>query len=88
MCSGLFLSVSLHGLSIPVFTWLLNDFHDILLVISFWCELRRAVCVSEPEYLHIHTHLYTQVLVNMLACTWEVSACASVDKCTSVNVCM
>lgn len=49
-----------------------------------------CVCVSEPECLHIHTHLYTQVHVpvNTFACTWEVSACASVDKCTSVNVCM
>lgn len=88
MCSGPFLSVSLHGLSIPVFAWLLNDIYDILLVISFWCELGRAVCVSEPKYLHIHTHLYTQMHVNMLACTWEVSACASVDKCTFANVCM
>jgi len=48
------------------------------------------VCASEPEYLHIHTHLYTQVRVhvNTFAYTWEVSACASVDKCMSVNVYM
>ena len=46
------------------------------------------MCVSEPKHLHIHTHLYTQVHVNMLAYTWEVSACASVDKCTFANVCM
>lgn len=81
MCSGLLLSVSLHGLSIPVLTWLLNDLCGIWFVN---CGVCVHVCAV---YLDINARLHN-TCIHMGMCLpvcRELYACPCIDKCMSVN---
>lgn len=71
MCSGLFLSVSLYGLSIPVFTWLLDDFHAIHAVLSCLWIVVGCMCVHVCSWAlaHVYTPVHAWLMsVHMWMC--------------------
>lgn len=86
-CVQGFFCLSLHDLSVPGFTRLLDEFCDIQVVTSLWIE-ERCVCVYVCLYTCLYIHTCTRVCLHVCPCLpvrGELCACVPVDKYVFVN---